>query len=262
LQDVQCISGLGIAVFYVTDVFAVPKCQVSTGLAYVRPVACFTCQSVYADFVVVLRCVVGFRFGQLLQCVCTLKTIFIWYNKTCRQKQLTLTYVNIRINGKNQQCQKTLRTANQYRLNQEINFLYTKKLKLDEQLFKLHLKCTEKWQSIWPIIIQSIDYKLTMEMETHYNNLNRKLDKLQREKQTRRKTDTHHQRTQFYTRTVNLTNIRFSREELAFLNNGLQYSIEKPLKKYWTDLLMETEQAIRMLDSKMQAPFGSWQPRN
>ena len=28
---------------------------------------------VYAAFVVVLRCVVGFQFGQLLQCVCTFK---------------------------------------------------------------------------------------------------------------------------------------------------------------------------------------------
>ena len=70
-----------------------------------------------------------------------------------------------------QQCQKTLRTANQYRINQEIKFLYTKKIKLNEQLFKLHLKCADNWQRIWPIIIQSIDYKLTKEMETHYNNL-------------------------------------------------------------------------------------------
>jgi len=46
-------------------------------------------------------------------------------------------------------------------------------------------------------------------METHYNNLNRKLDKLQGEKQTKRNTDTYHQRTQFYTRTVNLIKIRF-----------------------------------------------------
>jgi len=73
LQDVQCISRLGIVVFYVTDVFAVPKCQVSIGLAHVRPVACFTCQFVYAAFVVVLRCVVGFGFGQLLQCDCNFK---------------------------------------------------------------------------------------------------------------------------------------------------------------------------------------------
>ena len=122
-------------------------------------------------------------------------------------------------------------------------------------LFKLHLKCADTWQSIWPIIVQSIDYKLTKEMETHYNNLNHKMEKLQREKQTNRKTDTHHQRTQFYTRTVKLTNIRFLEEELALLNKGLQYSIEKPLKKYWTDLIFETEQAIRMLHIKMQAPF-------
>jgi len=53
----------------------------------------------------------------------------IWYNKTCRQKQLTPTYVNICINGKNQQCHKTLRTANQCCINQEIEFLYTKKTK-------------------------------------------------------------------------------------------------------------------------------------
>jgi len=159
------------------------------------------------------------------------------------------------INGKNQHCQNTLKTANQYRINQEIKFLYTKRLKLNELVFKIRLKCADNWQSIWPIIVQSIDYKITKEMETHYNNLNRKLDKLQREKQTKRKADTHHQRTQFSTRTVNLTNIRFSQEELALLNNGLQYGIEKPLKKYWTDLIMETEQAIRMLDIKMQAPF-------
>jgi len=99
----------------------------------------------------------------------------IWYNKTCRQRQLTPSCVNIRINGKKQQCQKTLRTANQYLINQEIKFLYTKKIKLDEQFFKLHLKCADNWQRIWHIIIQSIDYKLTKEMETHYNNLYCKL---------------------------------------------------------------------------------------
>jgi len=51
----------------------------------------------------------------------------IWYNKICRQKQLTPSYINIRIKDKNQQCQSTLRTANLYRINQEIKFLYAKK---------------------------------------------------------------------------------------------------------------------------------------
>ena len=80
--------------------------------------------------------------------------------------QLTPAYVNFRINGK-KECQKILRIANKYPLNQEITFLYTKKIKLDEQVFKLHLKCADNWQRIWPIIIQSIYYKLTKKMVTH-----------------------------------------------------------------------------------------------
>jgi hypothetical protein len=55
------------------DVFAILKCEVSTGLAYVRPIAYFTCQFVYSAFIVVLRRVVDFGFGQLLQCVCAFK---------------------------------------------------------------------------------------------------------------------------------------------------------------------------------------------
>jgi hypothetical protein len=54
---------------------------------------------------------------------------------------------------------------------------------------------------------------------------------------------------------VNLTKIKFTNEEMALLNKGLQYSIEKPIEKYWTDLVMKTEQAIRNLNVKMQAPF-------
>jgi len=32
----------------------------------------------------------------------------IWYNKVSKQKQLTHKYISIRINGKNQQCQKII----------------------------------------------------------------------------------------------------------------------------------------------------------
>jgi len=42
---------------------------------------------------------------------------------------------------------------------------------------------------------------------------------------------------------------------MSLLNKGLQHSVEKPLEKYWTDLIMETEQALRMLEPKMQSPY-------
>jgi len=44
----------------------------------------------------------------------------IWYIKICRGKQLTLNYISIKINGKNSQCQKTIKAAAQCRLNQPI----------------------------------------------------------------------------------------------------------------------------------------------
>ena len=32
----------------------------------------------------------------------------IWFNKTCRDKQLTPNYINIKINGNNRQCNNTI----------------------------------------------------------------------------------------------------------------------------------------------------------
>ena len=95
----------------------------------------------------------------------------IWYNRTCRHKQLTPTYINIGINGKNRQCQRTLKIATQHRINQEIIYLYVKKLKLNEKLYRLHMDCADKWSNTWHIIEQNIHKKLAQEMETHYSNL-------------------------------------------------------------------------------------------
>jgi tRNA/tmRNA/rRNA uracil-C5-methylase (TrmA/RlmC/RlmD family) len=113
--------------------------------------------------------------------------------------------------------------------------LYNKKQKLHEQLYRLQLACADKWTNIWPTILQAIDQKLTLKMDSHYNNLNRKLDKLL-SKQPKRKTE----HIQSYPRTVNLTNVKLTPEEISLLNKGLQYSIEKPIGKYWTDLIMKT----------------------
>jgi len=67
-------------------------------------------------------------------------------------------------------------------------------------------------------------------METHYNNLNRKLDKLQNKQHEMKKTKTTQQHDQFYARTVNLTKIKFTHEEMSLLNKGLQHSIENHSK--------------------------------
>ena len=68
-----------------------------------------------------------------------------WYNKTCRLRNLTPGYINIKINGNNTHCKKTKKAATHFRINQEIKLLCTKKQKLNEQLYKLHLEYTTYW---------------------------------------------------------------------------------------------------------------------
>jgi hypothetical protein len=138
---------------------------------------------------------------------------------------------------------KNLKMTTQYCINQEIKFLYIKKAKLDKQLYKLHLECANKWHNTWHIIQDNIDQCLAIEMEKHYDNLNQKIDKLVNRQHRKNRVNTNTQGHRFYTRTVNLTKINFTQEETALLNKGLQHSIENPIDRYWTDLLIETEQA-------------------
>jgi hypothetical protein len=102
-----------------------------------------------------------------------------------------------------------MRAATHFRINQEINFLYIKKHKLNEQLCNLHLKCATIWQNCWHIIQSTIDSKLLEEMEAHYNNLNHKTDRLENNQRSKNRTQ---HNSQFYPRTVNLTKIKFTTE--------------------------------------------------
>jgi hypothetical protein len=78
--------------------------------------------------VAVLLAVVGPVVKQKLH-----KTIAaIWFNKTWREKELRLNYINIRINGNNRQCNNTMKAAVRFCINQEIKFLYIKKQKLNK----------------------------------------------------------------------------------------------------------------------------------
>jgi hypothetical protein len=92
-----------------------------------------------------------------------------------------------------------------------------------------------------------------MEMESHYDKLNKKLDRLQGQKQTTMQATHRQQRT--YPRTINLTNIHFTREEKALLDLGLQSSLQKPLTTTWTNLTLETVQVIKLLDHRIQNSF-------
>jgi hypothetical protein len=134
---------------------------------------------------------------------------------------------------------------------------YVNNQKLNKQLYKAHLQCATAWPNSWQIIQPSIDEKLQLETEEHYQNLNKKLDNIQKKNKHKapHKNRYNPGEQQFHPRTVNLTSINFTKEEKHLLNLDLQHSTEKPLKTYWTNLIIETEQAIKLLDVELQNPF-------
>jgi hypothetical protein len=100
------------------------------------------------------------------------------YNKTCKSRQITPTYANIKMKVTNSRCQRTKDAAIRFRINQDIKFQYAKKQQLNERLYRLHLECATLWPTTWHLIQSTIDSNIQQQMENHYNRLNRKLDHL------------------------------------------------------------------------------------
>ena len=86
------------------------------------------------------------------------------FNKTCRIKQLTPNYINIRVKGNNPKSERTKKSAIRYRINQELKFQYAKKQQLNEQLYKTHLECANLWPTTWQIIQTAIDSNIQSQM--------------------------------------------------------------------------------------------------
>jgi hypothetical protein len=48
------------------------------------------------------------------------------------------------VNEHNRQSRNTLKTAIKYRINKELKYLYVKRQKLNEKMYRLHLNCAKK----------------------------------------------------------------------------------------------------------------------
>ena len=59
----------------------------------------------------------------------------------------------------------------------------------------------------------------------------------------------------FQTRLVNLTQTKFSKEQINILQLGFDYALEKNTKQYINTLIIETENAIRHLNIQIKNTF-------
>jgi len=177
----------------------------------------------------------------------------IWFKKMCKIKHQKPNYIQFRTRGKKPQDKKTTSNMIKFRINQEIKFLYCKKQSLNTQLYQIHLECANQCNKVWQHIQDYIDGRLNEKMDTLYQKLNKKLDGLSKQHQA-----THHNNKNMNTtpRLINLTNITFTREHTHILTMGPNYALEKDPKRYANELIIDTENAIRQLEPKIQNTFS------
>jgi len=90
-------------------------------------------------------------------------------------------------------------------------------------------------------------------MESVYKKLNKKLDDLT---QGVHRDNKHKEQVSIEDkRVINMSKITFTKEQLDIMKLGPQYAIEKDPKQYINELIVDTENAIRHLNSSVQNTF-------
>jgi len=93
-------------------------------------------------------------------------------------------------------------------------------------------------------------------MEKQYQKLNKKLDGLTHKPNLQKKhnnqTTTNRDQQQ---RIKNMTNIQLTQEQKKILSLGPKYAIEQEPKRYINDLILDTGNAIRTFDPKIQNTY-------
>jgi hypothetical protein len=102
-------------------------------------------------------------------------------------------------------------------------------------------------------IKELIDQQLNKIMDTQHIKLNKKLDTLINQKDYQHSHN--NKSTQFKTRLINLTKTKFTREQLQTLSYGPNFSIEQIPKKFINELIIDTENAIKHLEPKIQGTY-------
>ena len=102
---------------------------------------------------------------------------------------------------------------------------------------------------MWQHIQNAIEKQLHKIMENQYQKLNKKLDILINSIPKQNKTK---KAITFQPRVVNLSQVRFTKQQIQTLSLGPNYAIEREPKYYINDLIIDMELEIRQLDQKSQ----------
>jgi len=102
--------------------------------------------------------------------------------------------------------------------------------------------------------LRKLDERINEDMENKYTTLNTKLDDLLN-RTNKKPHRSHTMRNHTQPRIINLTNTKITQEQSQILSLGPSYAVEQTPKKYINEPIIETENAIRQLEPKMQNTY-------
>jgi len=89
----------------------------------------------------------------------------IYFNKQCLSKKFIPNYANVKLLNTSPAAHITQKKVHIMRIKDEIKFLYKKKQKLNNYLYKIHLKAAQEWGNSWYTILDSVIESTNLEIE-------------------------------------------------------------------------------------------------
>ena len=102
----------------------------------------------------------------------------IYFNWQFLTKIVIPKYANIKIPCTSPATNVTQEKIQTIRLKDEIKFLYKQKEKLNNDLYRIHLKAAQERGSTWHVSLDSIHESINQEWEKKYKTIEEKLKKL------------------------------------------------------------------------------------
>jgi hypothetical protein len=163
----------------------------------------------------------------------------IYFNRQCLIKKATPKYAKIKIPYTSPATNITQKKTQIIRLKDEIKFLYMKKEKQKNDLYRIQLKAANELGNTWYTILDSIHESINQELERKYKTIEEKLKK---------KSCTYLEKKidnmgNFHPRVINKT---FTNYELTLPHKGLKILIIN-INNWIKTLSVESETAITQL---------------
>ena len=176
----------------------------------------------------------------------------IKFNKKCLHKQITPKCAQIRIKNNNNNKNsiaaiKTQKLAQIIRIKEEIKYLYSKKAKLNNELYKLHLEIYNTFNFIIAeSFIHNINQYTKNIAKEIYKKQQIKIKTLNKKQNLPLPTCKH----TFFPRLINNTNIQLTTPEIETLNRGLKFNLPKINKMNIDNEVINAEAAIKTIPTQ------------